>query len=58
MGVGKSRLPIVKLHGASPFGVMTKGKKLGPSVEATQAELEKQIQRRVRFITLKKTGAI
>ena len=56
--VGKSRLPIVKLHGASPFGVMTKGKKLGPSVEATQAELEKQIQRRVRFITLKKTGAI
>lgn len=56
--VGKTRLPIVQLFGPSPFGVMTKGKKLGPSKEQTQAELEKQIQRRVRFITLKKAGTI
>jgi len=56
--VGKARLPIVKLFGPSPFGVMTVGKKLDPSIEQTQAELQKQIERRVRFITLKKTGAI
>lgn len=55
---GKSRLPIVKLFGPSPFGVMTVGDKLGPSQEQTQAELEKQVQRRIRFITLKKSGAI
>jgi hypothetical protein len=56
--VGQTRLPIVKLFGPSPWGVMTKGDKLGPSEEQIQAELSKQIERRVRFITLKKTGAI
>ena len=56
--VGQARLPIVKLQGPSPWGVMTTGKKLGPAKDQTQAELEKQIERRVRFITLKKTGAI
>lgn len=56
--VGQARLPIVKLQGPSPWGVMTTGEKLGPAKEQTQAELEKQIERRVRFITLKKTGAI
>jgi hypothetical protein len=55
---GKQRLPILKLRGPSPWGVMTKGKKLGPSKKETQAELAKQIERRVRFITLKKSGAI
>ena len=56
--VGSTRLPLVKLHGPSPYGVMVVGKKLQPSEEQTQAELEKQVQRRIRFITLKKTGAI
>lgn len=55
---GATRLPIVQLFGPSPWGVMTKGDKLGPSEEQIQAELSKQIERRVRFITLKKTGAI
>lgn len=54
----KERLPILKLWGLSPWGVMVVGKKLGPSKKETQAELEKQIQRRVRFITLKKAGTI
>jgi hypothetical protein len=56
--LGKTRLPIVQLFGPSPWGVMTVGKQLGPSKEQTQAELEKQVQRRIRFITLKKSGAI
>lgn len=56
--VGKTRLPIVKLFGPSPWGVMTVGQKLGPSKEQTRAELEKQVQKRIRFITLKKSGAI
>lgn len=56
--VGKTRLPIVKLFGPSPWGVMVKGDKLEPSKEQTREELQKQIERRVRFITLKKTGAI
>ena len=56
--VGKTRLPIVKLFGPSPWGVMTVGNKLGPSKEQTQAELEKQVQRRIRFVTLTKSGAI
>lgn len=56
--VGKSRLPIVKPRGVSPWGVMTKGKKTGPTKTETQAELDKQVQKRIRFITLKKTGAI
>jgi len=55
---GKGRLPIAKLRGPSTWGVMTKGKKTGPSIELIDAELQKQIERRVRFITLKKTGAI
>ena len=55
---GKARLPIVKLYGPSPFGVLTKGKKLEPSLKQTEAELVKQVQRRIRLITLKKTGAI
>jgi len=55
---GKSRLPIIKLRGPSPWGVMTAGKKTGPSEALIDAELKKQIERRVRFITLKKAGAI
>jgi hypothetical protein len=38
--------------------VMTVGKKTGPSKQEMQAELDKQIARRVRFLTLKKSGAI
>ena len=56
--VGKSRLPIVKLHGPSAWGVFVVGKKIGPSVEETEAELKKNIDRRIRFIALKASGAI
>lgn len=56
--VGPERLPIIKLRGVSPWGVMTKGGKLGPSKEETSIELRKQIQKRIRFLTLKASGAI
>lgn len=56
--VGKPRLPIVKLFGASPFGVFTKGKRSGPSAAETQKELEKQIDRRVRFVILEAQGKL
>lgn len=54
----KARGPLRTPRGPSPFGVLTKGKKLEPSLKQTEAELIKQVQRRIRFITLKKTGAI
>jgi len=56
--IGAEKTPIVILLGPSPWGLLALGKQLGPSKEQTQAELEKQVQRRIRFITLKKSGAI
>jgi len=56
--VGKSRLPINKKHGPSPWGVFV-GMKLTPKIIAmAEVELKKQIERRIRFQTLKQTGAI
>ncbi len=55
---GKERGPLRTPKGPSPWGVLTKGKKLEPAKDQTQAELKKQIERRIKFITLKKTGAI
>jgi len=55
---GKARLPIVKLYGPSTWGVFVVGKKQGPSVTEIEAELKKQIDRRIRFIELKASGAI
>ena len=55
---GKERGPLRTPRGPSPVGVLLKGKKLEPSLAQTEAELIKQVERRVRFITLKKTGAI
>lgn len=56
--VGKARLPIVKLYGPSSWGVFVVGKKQGPSVTEIEAELKKQIDRRIRFIALKASGTI
>lgn len=56
--VGKSRLPIVKLMGPSAWGVFVVGKKQGPSTQEIEAELKKNIDRRIRFIKLKASGAI
>lgn len=56
--VGKSRLPIVQLYGPSPWGVFVKRQLRSPVVHDSNTELAKQVQRRVRFNTLKKQGLI
>ena len=55
---GTTRRPIRQLRGPSFWGVFVVGKKQGPSVKETEAELKKQIDRRIRFIELKASGAI
>lgn len=56
--VGKSRLPIVQLFGASPWGVFKKKKFKAPTVKESRKELRRQVDRRLRFLRLKKSGAI
>lgn len=56
--LGKSRKPIVKMHGPSPWGTFkVKNMKL-PTEQESRSELRKQIERRIRFRTLKKAGKI
>lgn len=55
---GSSRLPIVKLHGPSPWGVFVKGKMTRKQKKELQAELEIRVQRRIRFLLLKASGQI
>jgi hypothetical protein len=56
--VGKKRLPIVQLYGPSPWGVFVKRQQVGPTGAVIQAELAKQIDRRIRFLLLKASGKI
>lgn len=55
---GKSRLPIQQLFGPSPWGVFVKKKLKKPTIQESRKELLKQIDRRIRFLKLKKSGAI
>jgi hypothetical protein len=56
--VGAGRLPIIQLFGPSPWGVSIKNNLKKPTVKATKIELVKQIERRIRFLKLKQSGAI
>jgi hypothetical protein len=56
--VGAGRLPIIQLFGPSPWGVSIKNNLKKPTVKATKIELIKQIERRIRFLKLKQSGAI
>jgi len=56
--VGKARLPIQQLFGASPWGVFVKNDMKKPIVKESKRELIKQIERRIRFMKLKESGAI
>lgn len=56
--VGKNRTPIVKLHAVSPWAVYQKNHMRPATVRDAEAELRKQIERRIRFLRLKKQGAI
>ncbi len=55
---GASRLPIVQLFGPSPWGVFAKKKLKRPTVQDSRVELMLQINRRIRFLKLKQSGAI
>lgn len=53
-----ARLPIRKLQGPSPWGVFVKSGMLGPTKESIEANLRKNLDRRVKFELLKKSGRI
>jgi hypothetical protein len=55
---GKERGPLRQMRGVSPFGVCAKNKKESLVAKKTQAELIKQIDRRIRFLLLKASGKI
>lgn len=56
--VGKSRLPIVKLMGASPWGVFTKKRMTPEQVADIKAELAKQMDRRIKLNILRANGLV
>ena len=56
--VGKSRLPIVKLKGPSPWGVIAKKKLEGPTAKQIEQELAKQLDRRIRLLLLRAEGKV
>jgi hypothetical protein len=56
--VGKERLPIVQLFGPSPWGVFTKRKMAPDQRKAIEAELAKQIERRINLNVLRANGLV
>lgn len=55
---GEAQFPIRKKYGVSPWGVFIKRNMKAPTKLESRKELRKQIQKRIRFITLKKQGVI
>ena len=55
---GKSRLPILKLKGPSPWGVIKKNNRAAAVKKKLQEELRKQMAERLRYQKLKASGAI
>lgn len=56
--IEKTRIPITQLHGPSPWGVFVSGGRESRVINAGEAELLKQVERRIRFVNLKKQGTI
>jgi hypothetical protein len=56
--VGKARLPIIKLQGVSAYGAYAKNELSGPQVEAINAELTKQMERRIKLNILRAEGLV
>lgn len=56
--VGKERTPIVQLKGVSAFGAYVKNNLQGPQVKAINAELTKQIERRIKLNVLRASGLV
>jgi len=55
---GRARYPIAMLHGASPWGVFKKNRLKPPVSKVAKGDLTKEINNRIRFLRLKKSGAI
>lgn len=56
--MGRARYPIARLHGPSPGGVYALQKMRPKTIVDGVSELNKQIERRIRFNLLKKQGLI
>lgn len=56
--VGKARLPIVHLRGVSAFGAYAKNELSGPQVKVIEAELAKQMDRRIKLNILRAEGLV
>jgi len=55
---GKSRLPIIKIKGVSPWGVFV-GQSMTPQIQKKiERELKKQIERRTRLVLLRAQGTV
>jgi len=55
---GKARLPIVKLHGPSAWGVFVKNDLQKPTEADTQVKLEKNFKQRVNYLIKKAAGQL
>jgi len=56
--VVKARLPIRQVYGVSPYGVFVKNDLMLIVLMVARIELEKQLAERIRYLHLKKSGAI
>ena len=56
--VGKDRLPIIMLKGVSAFGAYAKNELEGPQVKEINAELSKQMERRINLNILRANGLV
>lgn len=55
---GKSRLPIRQIKGVSAWGVFVKNKYQGPQAKEIEAELRKQVERRINLNVLRAEGLV
>lgn len=55
---GNARLPIFKLHAVSSWGVFEKNNMTQPQMAETEAELYKQIERRINLNVLRASGLV
>ena len=55
---GKMRQPIVKLNGVSAYAVYAKNDLSGPQVKVIEAELAKQMERRIKLNILRANGLV
>ena len=56
--IGKERLPIVMLKGVSAYGAYAKNDLEGPQVKEINAELSKQMERRINLNILRANGLV